>query len=61
MDDGWATITAYSKSENGLKLKQDLTFFKDPGYKDTARMLCESALTQLFNEKDIKVNSYKFF
>jgi len=32
-----------------------MTFPDDPGYRDTARLLVESAMCFVFNEKEIKV------
>ena len=40
-----------------VKLTGSLYFPTCPGYRDTARMLAETALTMVLDEKDARVNS----
>ena len=51
MDDGFLVIEAFALGDKGAKIKCTFTMFDDPGYRDTARLVCESALTMLFEEK----------
>ena len=50
---------AHGVKEDGsspVQLTQSLYFPTDPGYRDTARMLAETALTMILDEKDARVN-----
>ncbi len=40
-----------------VQVTQSLYFPTDPGYRDTARMLAETALTMILDEKDTRVNT----
>merc|ERR1712080_278275 len=46
MDQGFLTLTAYAETVNkSPKCKGVMKFYTDPGYKDTARMCVEAALS----------------
>merc|ERR1711972_61215 len=46
MDKGFLTLTAYaSTASKSPKCKAVMKFMTDPGYKDTARMISEAALS----------------
>lgn len=52
MEKGFLNLTGVAKGTGGTEVKSKLRFFVDPGYKDTARMLVESALSlSLDNDK----------
>jgi len=53
MSDGFLILKAFAEGSNGTKKTAQLTFPVDPGYKDTARMVVESALCFIYNENDI--------
>jgi len=50
MNDGFMIIEAYCYGENGAKIKETIGFYDDPGYRDTARLVCEAGLTMHFEE-----------
>ena len=45
MKEGFFVVEAYALGEGGAKIKNTFTMFDDPGYRDTARLVAESALT----------------
>ena len=45
MAEGFLHLTGYAKGSNGTEIGSTMSFNVDPGYKDTARMLVESALS----------------
>ena len=56
MDAGYLRVTAYASGERSEnKLKAQFYFPTDPGYRDTARMLVESGLVLVLDEKKLKV------
>lgn len=60
VDLGYLKVTAYSKGSAGQSCKVTLYFPTDPGYRDTARMLVESALVFVLNPDTIKVGGGVF-
>lgn len=40
--------------KSGTKVKGNLQYFEDPGYKETGRMLAESGLSFILNKDQIK-------
>jgi short subunit dehydrogenase-like uncharacterized protein len=45
LDNGYLWVTGQAEGVNGTKVQAKMKFHSDAGYKDTARMLVESALT----------------
>jgi hypothetical protein len=56
MKEGFFVVEAYALGEGGARIKNTFTMFDDPGYRDTARLVAESALTIFYEDKNIKVN-----
>merc|ERR1712192_36672 len=55
MDKGFLTLTAYADSKTKTsRCKAVMKFYSDPGYKDTARMMGEAALSLLDLPKSAK-------
>ena len=54
MDNGHLYVLGVAKGDKGTVLKSTMGFEVDPGYKDTARMLVESALALSLDGKKIK-------
>lgn len=55
MDSGYLHITSYAYGSKGSKVKASFYFPTDPGYRDTARMLVESALVLALEIDKVKV------
>lgn len=53
MNDGFMILTGYGYGSNGAIVKEVFTLPDDPGYRDTARMVCESALCYIMNPKEL--------
>ena len=49
MEAGFMLLTGYAEGSKGAKIKVTFTLPDDPGYRDTARMSCESALCLALN------------
>ncbi|GMH91209.1 hypothetical protein TrST_g1736 [Triparma strigata] len=58
MDSGYLHVLGVAKGEKGTIVKSTMSFNVDPGYKDTARMLIESALSLSLEDVDCKVGVY---
>lgn len=54
MDKGFLKLTGVGKGSKGSSATATLSFKVDPGYKDTARMLVESALCLSLQDKELK-------
>jgi short subunit dehydrogenase-like uncharacterized protein len=46
-------LDAFATGSKGTKKTAQITFPVDPGYKDTARMVAESALCFIYNQEEI--------
>mmetsp|Transcript_17921 Transcript_17921/g.2489 ORF Transcript_17921/g.2489 Transcript_17921/m.2489 type:complete len:84 (-) Transcript_17921:67-318(-) len=55
MNAGYLKLSAYGTGADGAKVKGVFTLPDDPGYRDTARMLSEAALTLALEQKDISL------
>jgi len=55
MDQGFLKVTAQGRGERGTQVAAAFYFPTDPGYRDTARMLVESALALALNHEQIDV------
>jgi len=56
MEIGFLKAKCYVKGANGSEVSQTLVYYDCPGYRDTARMLVESALCFVFDKEKIKVD-----
>lgn len=54
LENGHLNVFGEGTGTDGKVVNCVLTFSKDPGYKETARMLVESGLCFIFNEKEMK-------
>ena len=54
MEKGYLNVLGVAKGSNGTVVKSTMSFKVDPGYKDTARMLVESALALSLEGDKIK-------
>ncbi|GBG27226.1 Saccharopine dehydrogenase-like oxidoreductase [Hondaea fermentalgiana] len=52
-EDGFLIVTGYGKGTKGTKAVGKMYFSKDPGYRDTARMLMESALCMALSRTEL--------
>jgi short subunit dehydrogenase-like uncharacterized protein len=55
MAQGYLVLDAIATGDKGGKIKHRFTMFDDPGYRDTARLVSEAALTLFLEDKKIKV------
>ena len=53
MDSGYLHLTGVAKGSEGTVVKSTMSFNVDPGYKDTARMVVESALALALEGKKV--------
>ena len=54
LEEGYLIVTGVAIGTQGTEIKSTMTFNVDPGYKDTARMLVESALALSLDDVDCK-------
>lgn len=54
MDKGYLKLHTLATGVDGAKMKGLFTLPDDPGYRDTGRMLVESALTLALDDKSLK-------
>mmetsp|Transcript_3027 Transcript_3027/g.6943 ORF Transcript_3027/g.6943 Transcript_3027/m.6943 type:complete len:493 (+) Transcript_3027:134-1612(+) len=52
-EDGFLVVTGYGIGSKGTKVKSQFYFPKDPGYRDTARMIVESGLCMVLNRAEL--------
>lgn len=55
MDEGFLKLYCKVYGANGTWARSTLVYTTDPGYRDTGRMLVESGICFVLNDKDIKV------
>jgi len=55
LEKGYLTIYGEGTGVKGNKVNSVMHFPKDPGYLETARMLCESGLVFVFDNDQVKV------
>lgn len=53
MDRGYLDLKIYVEGKSGSRIKGNLLYFEDPGYKETGRMLAESGLCFIMNKDQI--------
>merc|ERR1712151_380631 len=54
LEKGYLNLFAQGEGVDGAKVNCRLQFFKDVGYKETARMIIESGLCFIFNNDKVK-------